>query len=340
MLNGNSRTDVCSTCYKNEAAGFSSLRLGKNQQYQDQITNITAGMKNDGFVEPLIRSLDFRFSNLCNLKCRTCGPEFSSSWAKETGIDTVNPQNLSENAVDILKDQYQNIERIYFAGGEPLIMPEHFRTLNTLIDIGQAEKVTLFYNSNVSILHYKNNDLLKYWQHFKKVTVGASIDAVGDRASYIRHGAKWMHTFMEYKVKQSNFNFYYSPTISIFNADHISDMHKYLWENNLLPNINSIKFNVILNDEKYICSMLPKQIKDSIHAKIENTKNWLRSLDAEKSTILQYENLQLFLKNETAASRLKNFLELTKILDKTRREDFFTTFPEYSELIQYQGDQV
>ena len=195
MMEGKKRPDICDNCYKREDAGFHSARQGANIDFKDELDTLIASTHEDGYVEPVIKSWDIRFSNLCNLKCRSCGPMFSNTWAQEekkagAQIDSILIHPI-ENDTDPMENQYDNVEKIYFAGGEPLIMPEHYTVLRGLIDKGVAHKVHIIYNTNMTKLDYNNNDILELWKQFKKVVLGVSIDAVGPRAEYIRHGMKW-----------------------------------------------------------------------------------------------------------------------------------------------------
>jgi uncharacterized Fe-S cluster-containing radical SAM superfamily protein len=97
-----------------------------------------------------IQFLDFRNSNLCNMKCRSCGPIFSSSWAEELGNTIV----LNQQATDFDSLDLTNCEKIYFAGGEPLLNYQHYELLQRLIDLGRDP--VLIYSTNLSSLKYKN----------------------------------------------------------------------------------------------------------------------------------------------------------------------------------------
>ena len=96
----------------------------------------------DGTVEEFkMRYFDIRFSNICNFKCRTCGSEFSSQWGAEMqkNFDPKHPIviHVDDGKGSVLEEVLTHIEHIdlaYFAGGEPLIMPEHYNILKHLYD--------------------------------------------------------------------------------------------------------------------------------------------------------------------------------------------------------------
>ena len=129
----------------------------------------------DFSVEPNFQHVDVRFSNLCNFKCRMCTFEFSSNWYEDIKklhpsslIDTPKVLRISENIVEDLKPHLKNLKSIYFAGGEPLIMPEHFELLkflyeNTPIsDDLKLRRLSIHYNTNLSVIKYDEKSLLDF----------------------------------------------------------------------------------------------------------------------------------------------------------------------------------
>jgi len=340
MVNGVPRPDVCGDCYKHEDNGFRSARIGSNEEYSDEeIANIVATMDEDGTVPEKITSWDVRFSNVCNLKCRTCGSVFSTTWGKEIGAFPVLINAIKDPLSDPMESQYDNVTKIYFAGGEPLLMTEHFRTLDRLIAHKRAKQVKLIYNSNLTVIDHNGKSIFDYWREFKEVVVGVSIDAVKERAEYIRSGTSWnsvednLSKLTQFASQNPTFNFYYSPTISIFNIDHLCDMHQYLWNNILMKYIDSIQFNILQYPRHYSCKILPPNMKQKIIEKINLHCEWLKKNGATDETINNYNNLKDYISDETdidSASERRMFIGTTKRLDLIRDEDFLTVFPEYA----------
>lgn len=336
MLNNIERKDICKNCYTKESFGFNSGRTIYNGDFRHLLDNAKNITDNTGYVDPKIISWDIRYSNLCNLKCRICGPEFSSAWAAENQEKTVKLRSVDAD-VDPFESQYQYVEKIYFAGGEPLIMPEHFRTLKKLIEKGRDKYVHLVYNSNATKLDYNNNELTDLWKNFKFVTFGASIDAVGSRADYIRHGVNWniveknLHRLSEFSRTSKNFKLLYSPTISVFNIHHISDMHRYLYENNLMKSIDDIVFNLLQFRAHFSFKVLPKNIKLEIIDRIDNHITWLQSVNGKINDYISLKNAVLSnLDNDNKL--LQTFLNDVDMIDVKRKESFDITFPEYNTL--------
>ena len=358
MIAGKKRPDICDNCYKREDAGFHSARQGANVDFKNELDNLIASTHEDGYVEPVIKSWDIRFSNLCNLKCRSCGPMFSNTWAQEekkagAAIDSILIHPI-ENDTDPMENQYDNVEKIYFAGGEPLIMPEHYTVLRGLINKGVAHKVHIIYNTNMTKLDYNNNDILDLWKQFKKVVLGVSIDAVGPRAEYIRHGMKWhvieenLKKLKQYCRDQGNLFFYFSPTVSLQNIHHMTDMHRYLVENNCMSNIDAVMFNILLQPLHYDMRGLPDMIKDEITDRIDEHIEWCTEQGAlviptfpegsehneyvhdRMNAIKEFNTLKDYIQQPIEFDK-NSFVDYTEKLDKRRNESFTETFPEYAE---------
>ena len=154
MLN-NKKSRECVKCYDQEQSGFFSLRLSSNKHFGHNIS-MTENTKPDGTADFIIKYWDIRFSNLCNMACRSCGTWFSSNWYEDHKKLTGSPPNHAKimkagrNSNDIweqLLKQFDHVEQFYFAGGEPIIMEEHLRILQEL-DKRKMYHVRLIYNTN------------------------------------------------------------------------------------------------------------------------------------------------------------------------------------------------
>jgi hypothetical protein len=174
--------------------------------------------RDDGYTEMRPISFDYRITNLCNFKCRMCGDQLSSSWENENRIlgkyddgrtEWANEKNKKvienfqkEVAESELWETVNNktIEEIYWVGGEPLIWPIHWEVMQKLVNDEHAKNVTIRYNTNLSIIKYKDHYLYDYLNNFKSVQICASIDGTGEIVEYIRHGIKWEKWLENFKA--------------------------------------------------------------------------------------------------------------------------------------------
>ena len=260
----------CSKCYEQEDSGFMSMRNSTNKNFGQHIGLIDQ-TKNDGVFEDFkLRYYDIRFSNLCNFTCRTCGSVFSSAWnTEETKLFNIKNKDsimyAGRNEADMWEQMQEHIpylEQIYFAGGEPLIMEEHYRILKELVKRERFD-VRLQYNTNFSRLNLKNEDVLDYWGLFKNVGIGASLDAMGPRAEYIRKGTKWDDIVRNRErmiEKCPNTDFYVSSTVSIYNALHVMDFHRE-WVDRGLIKAQDWNINILQGPDRDRIDVLPQYYK-------------------------------------------------------------------------------
>lgn len=173
----------------------------------------------DGYTTMLPVSWDYRFSNLCNFKCRMCGDMLSSAWESEQRqhnmINWLDPKNnwmkteiksqIEEFQTTQIESEFaaavesHRVEEVYWVGGEPLMYEQHWRYMQRIIELGDGKNVYARYNTNLSRVRYRNIDLyndilsrLRDWQ------VCASIDGTGRIGEYIRSGLdyeEWLDNF-------------------------------------------------------------------------------------------------------------------------------------------------
>jgi radical SAM protein with 4Fe4S-binding SPASM domain len=185
----------CSQCYTNEQVGLRSMRLIYNHLYEHKI-DWALDTSRSGKVrsaKPIF--WDIRFSNLCNFRCRICGHHSSSNWFEdakaigETAHETKVHRGVKdfEGVMKQLEAILPDLEEIFFAGGEPLIMEEHYQLLQLFIKHGKTD-VQLRYNTNFSRLSYKGEAVFDLWKHFSNVQVNASLDGEQERGEYQRKG--------------------------------------------------------------------------------------------------------------------------------------------------------
>jgi radical SAM protein with 4Fe4S-binding SPASM domain len=331
---------TCGRCYEQEESGFFSGRKSANKHHGhhvDRVGNTDSTGHTDQFS---MTYWDLRFSNLCNLSCRSCGHIFSSSWYKDQS-ELAGPVWASQNkplnyagryATDLweqLIEHIDHVEQIYFAGGEPLMMEEHYRILEELERRGRFD-VRLIYNTNFTQTRLKDRTVFDYWRKFDSVAVGASLDAQGARGEYIRKGTDW--TVVESNRRQMmeicpQVDFYISPTLSIMNALHLPDFHRDWVEKGLLKpqdlNVN------ILQDPAYLrIDIAPVEYKQQIQRKYEQHLEWLRPLDQLNRATVGFESAITFMNSTDNTQLLDTFWRKTHELDSIRREHVLDVLPE------------
>lgn len=338
MLDGKP-TSGCSRCYEHEENGSRSMRMNMNMDYFHHYhrTELT---HEDGSLDDIYMAyMDIRFSNICNMKCRTCGPELSSFWVD----DAIKLGRYSEEQPRILKikptlEQFwsdvepwiDTVERIYFAGGEPLIMDEHYKILEHLIEIGKTD-IQIAYNTNFSKLKYKRKDVIQLWQHFEHVKVGASLDAMGPRAELMRAGTKWddmMRNRERILEEAPHVQFQISSTVSAYNAWHAADFYSD-WIDRGWVSPDQVDINILLFPEWQRPEILPEAFRKEIQEKLRaySEKYDVKNVDKNGRS---YSALNALIDclNKDKSELISEFVSQNDRMDAVREEKLFDIFPE------------
>jgi len=331
----------CARCYEQEDNGFFSMRNSQNKNFGHHIS-IVDQTKPDGTLEEFnLRYYDVRFSNLCNFSCRTCGSLFSSSWYQEETklFGKLNhPQIMyagrdEHDMWEQMQEHIPYLEQIYFAGGEPMIMEEHYRILEELVK-REMFHVRLIYNTNFSHIRLKDKIVFDYWKLFDTVSVGASLDDSYARGEYIRKGTKW-NEIVENRRKMMeicpNVDFYISSTVSIYNAWHVTDFHREWVELGLIKPMDW-NINILQSPERDRIDVLPIQFKDRIRQKIEQHIAWLAPQDKLQRATSGYKAIITFMYQDDKSHLLGEFFKINDQSDEFRKEIFEEIFPEYESL--------
>ena len=226
------------------------------------------------------------------------------------------------------------LEQVYFAGGEPLIMKEHYTLLEKLIDAGKTD-IRLQYNTNFSELAFKDKHVFEYWKHFKNVSVGASLDGMNQQGELIRKGQDWKKTVenRERMMKEvPHVDFYVSATVSSMNVLHVLDFHKE-WTRLELIQAKDWNINLCQGPDWYRPDIFPTWFKEQvIYPAYEEHIAWLDPQDSLKRATSGYQSLVSLMKANDAYSHWPRFVEECTKLDSVRNEDFWATFPEFDKL--------
>ena len=190
-----------------------------NQLFGNKYLQAIEQTDTDGYTTMKPVSWDYRFSNLCNFKCRMCGDMLSSSWESEQRqhnmINWSDPKNtwmrpevkqeieqfqsslVEKEFFDAVEDH--RVEEVYWVGGEPLMYAQHWRAMRRIIELGDGKNVYARYNTNLSRISYNGINLfsdilsgLRDWQ------ICASIDGTDRIGEYIRTGLRytsWLENF-------------------------------------------------------------------------------------------------------------------------------------------------
>ena len=333
----------CGKCYDQEKSGFFSLRLSSNKHFGHNIGMID-NTQSDGTADFVIKYWDIRFSNLCNFACRSCGTWFSSNWYEDHKKLTGKPPDhakimrVGRTADDIwnqMLEQFDHVEQFYFAGGEPLIMEEHYKILKEL-DRRKMYHVRLIYNTNFSKLTFKDMDVLELWNKFDSVSVGASLDAMGPRAEFMRKGTVWTDIETNRRRMQEvcpQVDFYISATVGLINALHVVDFHR-TWSEQGYIKPQDFNFNLLQFPFWQRIDLLPESMKQQVKEKYESHIAWLKPQDHLTRATKGFQSGLDYMMRRDNFKKIEEFKSGMKKIDDIRNENILETFPELAELYE------
>lgn len=334
----------CSDCYEQEQHGFASMRNNSNKNFGQHIDLIDQTLPDGSLPNMQLHYWDVRFSNICNLKCRSCGSIFSSRWydddvklwGKELRPRVQFAGRHEEDVWEQMQEHVPYLDQIYFAGGEPLIMEEHNRILKLLIQSGNTS-VKLIYNTNLTELKFKRESVLDLWKHFPGVCVAASLDDMGDRAAIIRSGTDWNkveQNIRDLKRECPHIDFMISPTLSMMNIWNFTKFHRYMVEQGFIQ-AKDFNVNILQGPQDYRIDMLPLDIKLKFKEEFEEHIRWLEPIDSIQRAVGGFRGAIQFMMATDNSHLLQDFWESVNDLDWVRGESLLDVVPELETIIKY-----
>ena len=324
---------ACGRCYEQEQSGFFSGRKSANKHHGHHIKKLDENPFEMTYW-------DIRFSNLCNLKCRSCGHIFSSQWyqdqAKLAGGDWKDQNQVLNYAGRTETDMWEQllphidyVEQIYFAGGEPLLMEEHYRILDELVRRERFD-VRLIYNTNFTHTNLKDKSVFEYWKLFDSVSVGASLDGAGKYGEYIRKGTQWNQVEqnrIEMLQVCPQVDFYISPTLSIMNAWHLPDFHRD-WVTRGFIKPQDLNVNILQDPPYYRIDIAPIKYKQRLRIKYQEHLEWLKNQDPLERASEGFKSAINFMMATDNTHLIDTFWSKTHELDTIRSENMLDVISE------------
>lgn len=374
MLEGNIPSS-CKKCFDEESKGVVSKRMWETGTWVEEgidIPELIQQTSEEGIVPEKLIYLDLRLGHTCNLKCIMCSPHDSSQWVadhkkvfplfqhpelkKQMAWERKEFNNFWHENPTFWKEMYAqipNLKQVYFAGGEPLMIKEHKLFLEEIIRQGYADKILVRYNTNGLLI---DDDIIELWKQFKKVKVGFSIDAVGDRNYYIRYPSDWAtieKNLHKLDNTPDNIQVSIATAIQILNIKHLPDFAR--WK--ITQKFKKVNFENITGGIEagggifnmhllYIPTFLsirclPEQDKAEVRESFARLANWLhenyrQDYDFWKANPYGWRRWQAildFMDGEDHTHLLPAFREYVTTMDAERNLNFKETFPELNHLL-------
>lgn len=353
------RPKECEPCFNLEDQGVESLRMrhisGKIPEARINLYPNTVLKEVMPFEIP---TMELKLNNLCNLKCRMCHPMDSTSWndwsevkefyQKENNImyAIVEEHNLENKPhLDKFQDNpewWSSLEkllpyfrRVEFAGGEPLMDPQHYRILDMLSQYGH--QIEIKYATNLSMLGKGSRNIYEYWPKFKSIAVNVSIDGIGDSYEYVRGNADWNTMIANIKEIQSISNISRivgAVTVQVSNVLVLDKMIEYFLDDlGIVFHTHRVEYPKVLSAQ-----VLPRELKELAVERLEAIKSRVEDFKMVKKhpqlllyTLGQIQDNINYLNARDQSDKWSDCVEFNNRLDKTRSQSFTTVTPEFKE---------
>lgn len=323
----------CTHCWVHEKNNIKSHRETNKEKHK------VKSPRNDGLVDQFApRTFDIRINKICNLKCRSCSPHLSSAIAQEVqGIYNVDWPSLNNRQRKTVMAELllllPNLEHIYFAGGEPLLAPEHFEMINELIRIKNTN-LNVFYNTNFMQLDFRGNSFTNLWKDFSDIVIGASLDAHGPVAEYLRHGTVWSTVESNLKRLQHeapHVKFKVTSTVGFLNIESLIELQRD-WADRGLISIKQFSIPQIIYDSYFSVQAAPIHHKKRLEPIIKNHITWLESVGA-KELANRWQEVIDYMWKEDRTHLLFEFQQTMGKQDRYRNESFHQVLPQFADLV-------
>ena len=357
----NIRPPECEPCFNLEDQGVESLRQrhirGAIPEARVNLyPNALDALKDDYTMPFEIPTMELKLNNLCNLKCRMCHPMDSTSWndwdvvkeyyKKEGNImyAIVEEHDLEQKPfLDKFQDSPEwwadlekllpHFRRVEFAGGEPLMDPQHYRILDMLAPYGH--QIEIKYATNLSMLGKSNRTVWEYWPKFKSVAVNVSIDGLWNSYEYVRGNASFAELINNIKQIQTIPNISRivgAVTVQVSNVLILDKMIEYFLDDlGIVFHTHRVEYPKLLSAQ-----VLPQDLRDlavnrleAVSLRVKDFKLVQKHPQLLEYTLGQIQDNINYLTARDQSDKWKDCVEFNKRLDATRNQSFTEVTPEF-----------
>jgi hypothetical protein len=350
----NQKPSACWKCYREEEKGNMSERMRDLIALSDEHLEL---FRSNGEIKDFM--IGVKFSNLCNLACRSCNSNDSSTFSTISGNELFSwaNQDVSLDAdkwellTAFVKQKFVELKNfrdlmILPIGGETLLQPGFLRLMQWLVDEQMAGDITVTFQSSFSApLSKKQIDLLK---QFKSIIICVSVDSVGDNYHHVR----WPLIFSKFNQNfETAVNFLkenidktlliLTPTLSLNNIFYMKNFLDW-WEKwfEMNPQIRRRMHSIHVHDPAYLSiELIPDPYREKLSNLLEQclTHNALKA-DWEYAIMPLKDHLLAILDNlkntkVTSDQEFKNYLKYSAIYDKKTKSDSFIGNKQFFDLL-------
>lgn len=354
----NERPDVCKPCFDLEDQGVESLRQRHiNGVIPEARINLYPATPLQEIMPFEFPTMEIKLNNLCNLKCRMCNPLDSTNWKD---WDQVVPFYKKENnflvptiegivktpgqyigAFDDTDNWWTSFEkllphfrRVEFAGGEPLMDPQHYKILDMLKPY--AKNIEIKYATNGTTLGIsKGRTIHDYWPHFRSVAVNVSLDGIGNVYNYIRGNSDWNTVVQNIKEIQQIPNV--SRVVGAFTAQAGNILQAAECVDHFINELGIVFYSHRVGYPTCLSAqVLPQELKllaikrlQDVSLKVPDFSNVKKYPILKQITLRQIQDNINYLQAKDQHHLWQDFLEFNYKLDATRNQSLLDVVPEF-----------
>jgi len=361
LLNGESPSG-CRSCWDFENSGVTSTRQTCNksysQHYKINSDEVLKKISEDYSMPYEPKTIEIRFDNTCNLRCRHCSPTYSSQWEVLAFKNSEVKQffikhgagRLEKKHVGLPADSFEEfksvipyLQEVLVTGGEPLQQKQHWEMLDAMAD--HAHNIVLGYNSNLVSMGIGKYNVLDYWPKFKKIILRVSVDGDKNIFGYFRTNGNIDNVIENVQKlhKLKNVEMSLTTTISIYNISRLIDIVKFVNEVGGLFHTSIVQYPKAINPK-----VLPADIKDKITADwqlfkttLDDQSFWTHAQwqdfdrrEQQKRRILKFGDYAVdYMNSEDYSSELHETANYINFMDKQAGTDFKSVYPELASIL-------
>jgi MoaA/NifB/PqqE/SkfB family radical SAM enzyme len=304
------------------------------------------------------QSIEIRFDNTCNLRCRHCSPTYSSQWEvlafkddevkkffTKHGAGRLEKKHISlpERSFEEFKNAIPHLREVLIAGGEPLQQKRHWEMIDAMA--GYEQNITLSYNSNLVALGLGYYNVLDHWPKFKKIILRVSIDGDDTTFSYFRTNGD-INKIVENVQKLhklTNIEMSLTTTVSIYNISRLVDIVKFVNNAGGLFHTSLVQYPKAINPKVLPADIKTKITKDWTEFKLtlddENLwahEQWsnVKRKEQQKRRIVRYGDYVInYMNAEDYSKELGETAEYINFMDKQNATSFVEVYPELASIL-------
>lgn len=345
----------CWRCYQEEELGGKSMRTCAldSESNSDQEVPYRSQQEID-YTDTKLEFLEIQTGRYCNLKCRSCGPNLSTTWDEDLDNNHKAVENFyggdidlyhqikklpktNQEIADISYEVVKDLKNVKATGGEPFLNDQFQIFLANLVKWDLAKNISIEVFTNCSF--FPKHTFRKLLPYFKKVKVTLSLDGIGTRAEFLRKGSQWpkvletANSWKSFASENSNVFISISHTVSIFNVLYLKEFIDWM-ESFFAKEKLSNKFSFDMTIAQTPTYLSIRNFNNRVR------KNILNFLSNDFEDISRYPYIKkdikkvlLVLQQNSITDNKREFIEKAYLFDTIRNEDWKETFPELEKII-------